>query len=141
MEEKEEKEEKNVYRERPDLVAALEETYIRPYIEKDDWDGQESDAFAKIMSITEVVGETAVKLIFKKVSFSRSQHHTVITSEAETPWWIFKKNAEDELTTEMVLANMVKVSRDDVVELARKTLKQSLQVMEDMGIHKVEILR
>ena len=141
MEEKEEKEEKNVYRERPDLVAALEETYIRPYIEKDDWDGQESDAFAKIMSITEVVGETAVKLIFKKVSFSRSQNHTVITTETETPWWIFKKNAEDELTTEMVLANMVKVSRDDVVELARKTLKQSLQVMEDMGIHKVEILR
>lgn len=141
MEEKEEKEEKEVFRERPDLVAALEETYIRPYIERDDWDGQESDAFAKILSITEVVGETAVKLIFKKVSFSRSQNHTVITSEAETPWWIFKKNAEDELTTEMVLAHMVTASRDDVVELARKTLKQSLQVMEDMGIHKVEILR
>ena len=141
MEEKEEKEEKNVYRERPDLVAALEETYIRPYIEKDDWDGQESDAFAKIMSITEVVGETAVKLIFKKVSFSRSQNHTVITTETETPWWIFKKNAEDELTTEMVLAHMVTASRDDVVELARKTLEQSLQVMEDMGIHKEEILR
>ena len=141
MEEKEEKDEKEVFRERPDLVAALEETYIRPYIEKDDWDGQESDAFAKIMSITEVVGETAVKLIFKKVSFSRSQNHTVITSEAETPWWIFKKNAEDELTTEMVLAHMVTASRDDVVELARKTLKQSLQVMEDMGIHKEEILR
>ena len=141
MEEKEEKAEKEVFRERPDLVAALEETYIRPYIEKDDWDGQESDAFAKIMSITEVVGETAVKLIFKKVSFSRSQNHTVITSEAETPWWIFKKNAEDELTTEMVLAHMVTASRDDVVELARKTLKQSLQVMEDMGIHKEELLR
>ena len=141
MEEKEEKDEKEVFRERPDLVAALEETYIRPYIEKDDWDGQESDAFAKIMSITEVVGETAVKLIFKKVSFSRSQNHTVITSEAETPWWIFKKNAEDELTTEMVLAHMVTASRDDVVELARKTLKQSLQVMEDMGIHKEEVLR
>lgn len=141
MEEKEEKDEKEVFRERPDLVAALEETYIRPYIEKDDWDGQESDAFAKIMSITEVVGETAVKLIFKKVSFSRSQNHTVITSEAETPWWIFKKNAEDELTTEMVLAHMVTASRDDVVELARKTLTQSLQVMEDMGMHKVEILR
>ena len=141
MEEKEEKEEKEVFRERPDLVAALEETYIRPYIERDDWDGQESDAFAKIMSITEVVGETAVKLIFKKVSFSRSQNHTVITSEAETPWWIFKKNAEDELTTEMVLAHMVTASRDDVVELARKTLKQSLQVLEDMGIHKEEILR
>ena len=141
MEEKEEKEEKEVFRERPDLVAALEETYIRPYIERDDWDGQESDAFAKILSITEVVGETAVKLIFKKVSFSRSQNHTVITSEAETPGWIFKKNAEDELTTEMVLAHMVTASRDDVVELARKTLKQSLQVMEDMGIHKVEILR
>ncbi len=141
MEEKEEKDEKEVFRERPDLVAALEETYIRPYIEKDDWDGQESDAFAKIMSITEVVGETAVKLIFKKVSFSRSQNHTVVTSEAETPWWIFKKNAEDELTTEMVLAHMVTASRDDVVELARKTLQQSLQVMEDMGIHKEEILR
>ena len=141
MEEKEEKDEKEVFRERPDLVAALEETYIRPYIEKDDWDGQESDAFAKIMSITEVVGETAVKLILKKVSFSRSQNHTVITSEAETPWWIFKKNAEDELTTEMVLAHLVTASRDDVVELARKTLTQSLQVMEDMGIHKVEILR
>ena len=141
MEEKEEKDEKEVFRERPDLVAALEETYIRPYIEKDDWDGQESDAFAKIMSITEVVGETAVKLIFKKVSFSRSQNHTVITSEAETPWWIFKKNAEDELTAEMVLAHLVTASRDDVVELARKTLKQSLQVMEDMGIHKEEILR
>ena len=141
MEEKEEKDKKEVFRERPDLVAALEETYIRPYIERDDWDGQESDAFAKILSITEVVGETAVKLIFKKVSFSRSQNHTVITSEAETPWWIFKKNAEDELTAEMVLAHLVTASRDDVVELARKTLKQSLQVMEDMGIHKVEILR
>ena len=140
MEEKEEKDEKEVFRERPDLVAALEETYIRPYIERDDWDGQESDAFAKILSITEVVGETAVKLIFKKVSFSRSQKHTVITSEAETPWWIFKKNAEDELTAEMVLAHLVTASRDDVVELARKTVKQSLQVMEDMGIHKEEIL-
>ena len=137
----EEKKEKELFRERPDLVAALEETYIRPFVDRDEWDGQESDAFAKIMSITEVVGETAVKLIFKKVSFSRSQNHTVITSEAETPWWIFKKNAEDELTTEMVLAHMVTASRDDVVELARKTLKQSLQVMEDMGIHKVEILR
>ena len=141
MEEKEEKDKKEVFRERPDLVAALEETYIRPYIERDDWDGQESDAFAKIMSITEVVGETAVKLIFKKVSFSRSQNHTVITSEAETPWWIFKKNAEDELTTEMVLAHRIKVSREEFVEFARKTVQQSLQVMEDMGIHKAEILR
>ena len=41
----------------------------------------------------------------------------------------------------MVLAHMVTASRDDVVELARKTLKQSLQVLEDMGIHKEEILR
>lgn len=140
MEKQEEKEEKELYRERTDLVAALEETYIRPF-ERDDWNGQESDAFAKILSISEVVGETAVKLILKRVSFVRSQNHTVITSESETPCWIFKKNAEDELTTEMILANMVKVSRDDVVELARKTLKQSLQVMEDMGMHKVEILR
>ena len=137
----EEKKEKELFRERPDLVAALEETYIRPFVDRDEWDGQESDAFAKIMSITEVVGETAVKLIFKKVSFSRSQNHTVITSEAETPWWIFKKNAEDELTAEMVLSHMVTASRDEVVELARKTLNQSLQVMEDMGIHKAEILR
>ena len=137
----EEKEEKEVYRERPDLVEALKGTYIRPFVDKDDWDGQESDAFAKILSITEVVGETAVKLIFKKVSFSRSQNHTVITSEAETPWWIFKKNAEDELTTEMVLAHRIKVSREEFVEFARKTVQQSLQVMEDMGIHKAEILR
>jgi hypothetical protein len=141
MEEKEEKEEKEVYRERPDLVAALEETYIRPYVDRDDWDGQESDAFAQIQSITEVVGETAVKLILKKVSFVRSQNHTVITSEAETPWWIFKKNAEDELTVETILANRIKVSREELVEFARKTLTQSLQVMEDMGITKAELLR
>ena len=140
MENQEEKEEKEVYRERPDLVEALKGTYIRPFI-KNDWNGQESDAFAEIRSISEVVGETAVKLILRKVSFTRSQNHTVITSESDTPWWMFKKNADDELTVETVLANRVKVSREELVELARKTFKQSLQVMKDMGIHKEEIMR
>ena len=141
MENKEEKEEKEVYRERPDLVEALKGTYIRPFIKIDDWNGQESDAFAEIRSISEVVGETAVKLILRKVSFARSQNHTVITSESDTPWWMFKKNADDELTVETVLANRIKVSREEFVEFARKTLEQSLQVMEDMGIHKEEVLR
>ena len=141
MEEQEEKEEKVVYRERPDLVEALKGTYIRPFMEKDDWNGQESDAFAEIRSISEVVGETAVKLILRKVSFSRSQNYTVITSEDETPWWMFKKNADDELTVETILAHRIKVSREEFVEFARKTLKQSLQVVEDMGIHKEELLR
>lgn len=140
MEEKEEKEEKEVYRERPDLVEALKGTYIRPFIDKEDWNGQEHDAFAEIRSISEVVGETSVKLILRKVYFSRSQNYTVITSEDETPWWIFKKNAEDELTVETILAHRIKVSREELVEFARKTLKQSLHVMEDMGIHTEEIL-
>ena len=141
MEEQEEKEEKEVYRDRPDLVEALKGTYIRPFVKINDWNGQESDAFAEILSISEVVGQTAVKLILRKVTFARSQNHTVITSEDETPWWMFKKNAEDELTVETILAHRVKVSREELVELARKTLEQSLQVMEDMGISKEEILR
>ena len=140
MEEQEEKEEKEVYRERPDLVEALKGTYIRPFVKINDWNGQESDAFAEIRSISEVVGQTAVKLILRKVCFARSQNHTVITSESDTPWWMFKKNAEDELTVETILAHRIKVSREEMVELARKTLKQSLQVMEDMGISKEEIL-
>ena len=139
MEEQEEKEEKEVYRERPDLVEALKGTYIRPFV-KNDWNGQESDAFAEIRSISEVVGQTAVKLIPRKVCFARSDTHTVITSESDTPWWMFKKNAEDELTVETILAARIKVSREELVELARKTLKQSLQVMEDMGIPKEEIM-
>lgn len=141
MEEQEEKEEKEVYRDRPDLVEALKGTYIRPFIKVDDWNGQESDAFAEIRSISEVVGQTAVKLILRKVSFARSQNHTVITSEDETPWWMFKKNADDELTVETILAHRIQVSREDLVEFARKTMKQSLQVLEDMGIAKEEILR
>ena len=141
MEEQEEKEEKEVYRDRPDLVEALKGTYIRPFIKNDDWNGQESDAFAEIRSISEVVGQTSVKLILRKVSFARSQNHTVITSEDETPWWMFKKNADDELTVETILAHRIKVSREELVELARKTLKQSLQVMEDVGITKAELLR
>lgn len=141
MEEQEEKEEKEVYRDRPDLVEALKGTYIRPFIKNDDWNGQESDAFAEIRSISEVVGQTAVKLILRKVSFARSQNHTVITSESDTPWWMFKKNAEDELTVETILAHRIQVSREDLVEFARKTLKQSLQVLEDMGITKEELLR
>lgn len=140
MEEQEEKEEKEVYRERPDLVEALKGTYIRPFVDKDDWNGQESNSFAEIRAISEVVGETAVKLILRKVFFSRSQNHTVITSEDETPWWMFKKNAEDELTVETILAHRIKVSREEFVEFARKTLKQSLRVVEDMGIAKAEIL-
>ena len=140
MAENEEKEEKEVYRERPDLVEALKGTYIRPFV-KNDWNGQESDAFAEIRSISEVVGQTAVKLILRKVSFARSQNHTVITSESDTPWWMFKKNADDELTVDMVLAHRIKVSREELVDFARKTLKQSLQVMEDMGITKAELLR
>lgn len=141
MAEKEEKEEKEVYRERPDLVEALKGTYIRPFVEKDDWKGHESDEFAEIRSISEVVGETAVRLILRRVSFVKSQNHTVITSESDTPWWMFKKNADDELTVETILAHRIKVSREEFVEFARKTLKQSLQVMEDMGISKEEILR
>ncbi len=141
MEEQEEKEEKEVYRERPDLVEALKGTYIRPFIKIDDWNGQESDAFAEIRSISEVVGQTAVKLILRKVCFARTQNHAVITSEDETPWWMFKKNADDELTVETILAHRIKVSREELVEFARKTVKQSLQVMEDMGITKAELLR
>jgi len=53
-----------------------------------------------------------------------------------------KKNADDELTVNMVVDKMKKTqTREELLELARKTLKQSLQVMEDMGISKEEILR
>lgn len=141
-EEQEEKEEKEVYRERPDLVAALEEKYFRPFELSNRFEGYESDSFAEIMSISEVVGERAVKLMLRVVSFGSTVKYSGITTETEFPWWMFKKNADDELTADMVMNNMNKIhSRDEFVEFARKRLKQFLQVVEDMGIHKEEILR
>ena len=132
----------NVYRERPDLVAALEGKYFRPFELSNRFEGYESDSFAEIMSISEVVGERAVKLILRVVSFGSTAKYSGITTETEFPWWMFKKNADDELTADMVVAKMDKTqSRDEFVEFARKRLNQFLQVMEDMGIHKEEILR
>lgn len=138
----EEKEEKEVYRERPDLVAALEGKYFRPFELSNRFEGYESDSFAEIMSISEVVGERAVKLILRMVSFGSTAKYSGIITETEFPWFIFKKNADDELTANMVMAKMDKTQiREELVELARKTLKQSLQVLEDMGISKEEIMR
>ena len=94
MEEKEEKEEKEVYRERPDLVAALEEKYFRPFELSNRFEGYESDSFAEIMSISEVVGERAVKLMLRVVSFGSTVKYSGITTETEFPWWMFKKNAK-----------------------------------------------
>ena len=138
----EEKEEKKLYKERPDLVEALKGKYFRPCELSHRFDEYESDSFAEIRSISELVGQRAVRLIFRMVSFGRTAKYSVITSETEFPWWMFKKNADDELTVNMVIDKMDKTqTREEFVEFARKTLKQSLQVMEDMGISKEEILR
>lgn len=135
-------EEKEVYRERPDLVDALKGKYFRPFELSQRLDGYESDSFAEIMSISELVGQREVKLMLRLVSFSRSDKYSKITSEQEFPWWIFKKNADEELTVNLVIDKMTKTqTREDLVELARKALTQSLQVMEDMGISKEEVLR
>ena len=142
MEEKEEKEEKEVFRERPDLVTALEGKYFRPFELSNRFEEYESDSFAEIRSISELVGERAVKLILRVVSFGSTAKYSGITTETEFPWWMFKKNADDELTADMVIAKMDKTqTREDFVEFAKKRLKQFLQVMEGMGIHKEEILR
>lgn len=142
MEEKEEKEEKELYRERPDLVAALEGKYFRPFELSNRFEEYESDSFAEIRAISELVGQRAVKLILRVVSFGSTAKYSGITSETEFPWWMFKKHADDELTADMVIDNMNKTqTREDFVELARKRLNQFLQVMEDMGITKEEILR
>ena len=76
------------------------------------------------------------------ISFARSAKYSGITAETEFPWWMSKKNADDELTVDMVIDKMNKTqqTREDLVDLARKTLKQSLQVLEDIGISKDEIL-
>lgn len=138
----EEKEEKKVYRERPDLVEALKGTYFCPFELSKGFDGYEHDSFAEIMSISELVGQREVKLILRLVSFGRTAKYSGITAETEFPWWMVKKYADDELTADMVIDKMKKAQpREELVELARKTLKQSLQVMEDMGITKEEILR
>ena len=138
----EEKEEKELYKERPDLVEALKGKYFCPFELSKGFDGYESDSFAEIRSISELVGQRAVRLIFRMVGFGRSAKYSVITAETEFPWWMSKKNADDELTVNMVIDKMKKTqTREELVELARKTLKQSLQVMEDMGISKEEILR
>ena len=138
----EEKEEKELYKERPDLVEALKGKYFRPFSRCQGYDWYESDSFAEIISISELVGHREVKLILRMVSFSRSDKYSGITAETSVPWWLSKKNADDELTANMVIDKMnKKQTREELVELARKTLKQSLQVMEDMGISKEEILR
>lgn len=133
---------KDVYKDRADLVEALKGNYFRPFELSNVFDEYEHDSFAEIKSISERVGQRDVKLILRLVSFGRSAKYSVITAETEFPWWLFKKNADDELTVNMVIDKMNKTqTREELVELARKTLKQSLQVMEDMGIHKEEILR
>lgn len=138
----EEKKEKELYKERPDLVEALKGKYFCPFELSKGFDGYESDSFAEIRSISELVGQRAVRLIFRMVGFGRSAKYSVITAETEFPWWMSKKNADEELTVNMVIDKMKKTqTREELVELARKTLKQSLQVMEDMGISKEEILR
>jgi hypothetical protein len=138
----EEKEEKKLYKERPDLVEALKGKYFCPFELSKGFDGYEHDSFAEIMSISELVGKREVKLILRLVSFGRTAKYSVITAETEFPWWMSKKNADDELTVNMVVDKMKKTqTREELLELARKTLKQSLQVMEDMGISKEEILR
>lgn len=138
----EEKEEKELYKERPDLVEALKGKYFRPFSLVKGYDGYESDSFAEIRSISELVGQREVKLILRLVSFGKGDRYSGITAETSLPWWISKKYADDELTANMVIDKMNKTqTREDLVELARKTLKQSLQVMEDMGISKEEILR
>ena len=94
------------------------------------------------MSIFELVGQREVKLILRLVSFGRTAKYSGITAETEFPWWMCKKTADDELTEDMVIDKMNKTQpREELVEFARKTLKQSLQVLEDMGISKEEILR
>lgn len=138
----EEKEEKKIYKERPDLVEALKGKYFRPFSRRQGYDWYESDSFAEIISISELVGQREVKLILRMVSFGRSDKYSVITAETSLPWWLSKKNADDELTVDMVIDKMKNTqTREELVEFARKTLKQSLQVMEDMGISKEEILR
>lgn len=138
----EEKEEKELYKERPDLVEALKGNYFRPFEISNVFDEYEHDLFAEIKSISERVGQRDVKLILRLVSFGRSSKYSVITTETEFPWWLFKKNADDELTVNTVIDKMNKTqTREELVEFARKTLKQSLHVLEDMGISKEEILR
>ena len=138
----EEKEEKKLYKERPDLVEALKGKYFRPFELSNRFEDYESDSFAEIRAISELVGQRAVKLTFRLVSFGSTAKYSGITAETEFPWWMFKKHADDELTADMVIDKMNKnQSRDEFVEFARKRLKQFLQVMEDMGIHREEILR
>ena len=121
-----------------DLVNA----YLRGDLEKFKEKPNEHDSFAEIISISELVGQREVKLSLRLVSFGRTAKYSVITAETEFPWWMSKKNADDELTVNMVIDKMKKTqTREELVELARKTLKQSLQVMEDMGISKEEVLR
>lgn len=139
----EEKEEKKVYRERPDFVEALNGKYFRPFELSQRYDGYESDAFAEIMSISELVGQREVKLILRLVSFGRSAKYSGITAETEFPLWMSKKNADDELTVNLVIdkINKTQQTREELVELARKTLNQCLQVIEGVGISKEEVLR
>ena len=138
----EEKEEKKLYKERPDLVEALKGKYFCPFELSNGFDWYEHDSFAEIISISELVGQREVKLSLRLVSFGRTAKYSGTTAEAEFPWWLFKENADDELTVNMVTDKMMKTqTREELVELARKTLKQSLQVMEDMGISKEEVMR
>jgi len=120
----------------------LKGKYFRPFSLVKGYDGYESDSFAEIRSISELVGQREVKLILRLVSFGKGDRYSGITAETSLPWWISKKYADDELTANMVIDKMNKTqTREELVELARKTLNQSLQVMEDMGISKEEILR
>lgn len=132
-------EEKNVYKERPDLVEALKGQYFCPFETVPDGDG---GTFAEIKSISEVVGERAVKLIMRKVSVLwRPTTYGAITFETDFPWWTFKKHVDDELTADMVVSKMTKLDREELAEFARKTLNKSLQVLGEMGITKAELLR
>ena len=128
----------DVYKDRADLVEALKGQYFCPFDTDQDCD---NGTFGEIKSISEEVGERSVKVIFRMAHLNWNPTCAVITASSELPWWVFKKDAKDELTTDLVVSKMIKIERKDFVELARKTFKQSLQVMEDMGIHKEEILR
>lgn len=135
-------EEKTVYKERPDLVEALKGRYFSLFEPSKYNDGYEGGSFGEITGISEVVGERMVKLTLRLVVLGNSPRYSAVTAEPVFPWWMSKKHADDELTADMVIDKMNKTqTREEFVAMVRKTLNQSLQVMEDMGIAKEEILR
>lgn len=135
-------EEKNVYKERPDLVEALKGRYFSLFEPSKYADGYEGGSFGEITGISEVVGERMVKLTLRLVVLGTSPRYSAVTAEPVFPWWMSKKHADDELTADMVIDKMNKTqTREEFVEMVRKTLNQSLQVLEEMGITKAELLR